>query len=225
MLKPIENFLAMIFDQMHNFIVGIGITDVGVSYVLAIFLLTLLVRLVLLPLNVKQIKSQAKMQEFQPEIKKLQVKYKNDPQKLNMETMKLYKDNKINPMSGCLPLLIQMPVLFALYYVFQGITGIEGASFLWISNLFAKDPYYILPILSGLTTYLSSWLMSSNTPKQEGGMNMGSMNIGMAIMMGFMALNFRSALVLYWIMGNVIQIAQTYVLVVMPAKNKKAIEG
>ena len=107
----------------------------------------------------KQIKSQAKMQEFQPEIKKLQDKYKNDPQKLNMEIMKLYKDNKINPMSGCLPLLIQMPILFALYYVFQNITGIEGASFLWISNLFAKDPYYILPILSGLTTYLSSWLM------------------------------------------------------------------
>lgn len=224
MLKPIEDFLRLIFDGLHNFIVSMGVTGVGVSYVLAIFLLTFLVRLVLLPLNIRQLKSQAKMQEIQPEVKKVQTKYKNDPQKANMEVMKLYKDNKVNPMSGCLPLLIQMPILFALYWVFNGITDIQGASFLWISNLFEKDPYYILPVLSGITTYLSSWLMSSTTPKQEGGMNMGSMNIGMALMMGFMAINFRSALVLYWIIGNLIQLAQTYVLVVMPAK-KKALQA
>lgn len=218
--------MAAFFEMLHDFVVNsFGVTHVGIGYVLSIFLLTLMVRLVLLPLNVKQLKSQAKMSEIQPEVKKLQNKYKNDPQKANMEVMKLYKDNKVNPMSGCFPLLIQMPILIALYWVFLGLNGLDGASFLWIADLGAKKSGIVLPLLSGATTYLSSWLMTSNTPKQEGGMNMGSMNIGMAIMMGFMAINFKPALVLYWIMGNIIQIAQTYVLVVRPAKKKAAIQS
>ncbi|SHK57680.1 YidC/Oxa1 family membrane protein insertase [Clostridium cavendishii DSM 21758] len=218
--------MAKFFELLHNFVVNnLGVTDVGLGYVLSIFLLTLMVRLVLLPLNVKQLKSQAKMNEIQPEVKKLQNKYKSDPQKANMEVMKLYKDNKVNPMSGCLPLFIQMPILIALYWVFIGVNGLDGASFLWIADLGAKRSGIVLPLLSAATTYLSSWLMTSNTPKQEGGMNMGSMNIGMAIMMGFMAINFKPALVLYWIMGNIIQIAQTYVLVVRPAKKKAAIQS
>lgn len=226
MLTPIVKFLTEIFNGLHTFVVNAGVTHKGTSYVLAIFLLTLLVRLILLPLNIKQIRSQAKMQEIQPQIKELQTKYKNDPQKSQAEMMKLYKENNVNPFSGCLPLVIQMPILFALYYVFMGI-HVEGASFLWIKDLYAPDRFYILPILSAATTYLSSYLMtknSSNTGQENAGMNMGSMNIGMAIMMGFFAINFRSALVLYWIMGNLIQVAQTYFLVVVPAK-KKALEA
>ncbi|GIM28980.1 membrane protein insertase YidC [Clostridium polyendosporum] len=226
MLTPIVNFLTEIFNGLHSFVLNVGVTHKGTSYVLAIFLLTLLVRLILLPLNIKQINSQAKMQEIQPQIKELQTKYKNDPQKSQAEMMKLYKENNVNPFSGCLPLIIQMPILFALYYVFMGI-NVEGASFLWIKDLYAPDKFYILPILSAATTYLSSYLMtknSNNTGQENTGMNMGSMNIGMAIMMGFFAINFRSALVLYWIMGNLIQVAQTYFLVVIPAK-KKALEA
>lgn len=219
--KPMSAF----FEMLHSFVVStLGVTNVGVGYVLSIFILTLLVRLILLPLNVKQLKSQAKMNEIQPEVKKLQAKYKNDPQKANMEMMKLYKENKVNPMSGCLPLFIQMPILIALYWVFINVSGLSGASFLWISDLGAAKSGIVLPLLSAGTTYLSSWLMTSSTPKQEGGMNMGSMNIGMAIMMGFMAINFKPALVLYWIMGNIIQIGQTYLLVVRPAKKKAAIQ-
>lgn len=224
MLQPIVNFLTSIFTALHNFVVNIGITHVGTSYVLAIFILTLIVRLILLPLNIKQIRSQSKMQEVQPIVQEMQKKYKNDPQKAQMEMMKIYKENNVSPLSGCLPLLIQMPILFALYGVFTSI-NVQGASFLWIPNLYAKDPFYILPILSAATTYLSSYLTTKTTANtsQPGGMNMGSMNIGMSLMMGFMALNFRSALVLYWIMGNLIQLVQTYFLVIRPANKKKAL--
>ncbi|WP_160680311.1 membrane protein insertase YidC [Clostridium sp. C8-1-8] len=222
MLQPIINFLTDVFTALHNMVVSIGITHVGTSYVLAIFILTVIVRLILLPLNIKQIRSQAKMQEVQPIVQEMQKKHKNDPQKAQMEMMRIYKENNVSPFSGCLPLLIQMPILFALYGVFSKI-NVQGASFLWIPNLYAKDPWYVLPVVSAITTYLSSYLATKSTAattQQAGGMNMGSMNIGMAIMMGVMAINFRSALVLYWIMGNLIQVVQTYFLVVVPAKKK-----
>ncbi|MBK1810840.1 membrane protein insertase YidC [Clostridium sp. YIM B02505] len=224
MLQPIIDFLTNIFTALHSFVLNIGITHVGTSYVLAIFILTVIVRLILLPLNIKQIRSQSKMQEVQPIVQEMQKKYKNDPQKAQMEMMKIYKENNVSPFSGCLPLLIQMPILFALYGVFMNI-NVQGASFLWIPNLYSKDPFYILPILSAATTYLSSYLTTKTTANtgQQGGINMGSMNIGMSIMMGFMALNFRSALVLYWIMGNLIQLVQTYFLVIRPANKKKAL--
>ena len=108
----------MIFQAIHGFVASLDFFSVGAGYVITIFLLTLLVRLILLPLNIKQTRSQQKMQEIQPEIAKLQKKYKNNPEKAQQEMMKLYKENNVNPMSGCLPLIIQMPILFALYYVF-----------------------------------------------------------------------------------------------------------
>ncbi|MDU5413136.1 MAG: membrane protein insertase YidC, partial [Clostridium perfringens] len=114
-LKPITNLFTMIFQAIHGFVASLDIFGVGAGYVITIFLLTLLVRLILLPLNIKQTRSQQKMQEIQPEIAKLQKKYKNNPEKAQQEMMKLYKENNVNPMSGCLPLLIQMPILFALY--------------------------------------------------------------------------------------------------------------
>ena len=99
----------------------------------------------------------------------------------------------------------------------MGIKGIDGASFLWIKDLFAPDTYYILPILAALSTYIPSYLMTKATPAQPGGMNMGTMNLMMAGMMGFMSLNFKSILVLYWIIGNLIQGIQTYFLNYRPA--------
>lgn len=223
MLKPIQDFLTKIFEGLYNFVVHIGVTHVGTAYVLAIFLLTVLVRLILLPLNIKQLKSQAKMQELQPQIKEIQTKYKNDPQKAQAEMMRLYKENNASPFSGCLPLIVQMPILFALYYVFYGI-NVTGANFLWLNEIFQNpDRFYILPVISAATTYLSSYLMTlgqKNNGQDNNGMNMGSMNIAMALMMGFFAINFRSALVLYWIMGNIIQLVQTYFLVILPNKRK-----
>lgn len=225
-LSPITNIFTMFFNGILNVVNAIGITDIGLSYVVAVFLLTLLVRLLVLPLNIKQMKSQAAMQEIQPEIAKLQKKYKNNPEKANQEMMKLYKEYKVNPMSGCLPLLIQMPILFALYYVFitpEFNSALQGASFLWIKDLAQGDPMYILPILSAGTTYLSSYIMTRSTASaspENPGMNMNTMNVVMAGMMGFMSIGFPSMLVMYWIMGNIIQLIQTYFLVILPKKKK-----
>lgn len=222
-LKPITNLFTMIFQAIHGFVASLGIFGEGAGYVITIFLLTLLVRLLLLPLNIKQTKSQQKMQEIQPEVAKLQKKYKNNPEKAQQEMMKLYKENNVNPMSGCLPLLIQMPILFALYYVFYGLSELKGISFLWLSDLWAPDRTFILPILSAVTTYLSSLLMTKSTQSQggaPGGMNMNTMNIVMAGMMGVMSIQFPSMLVLYWVMGNLIQMLQTYFIVVIPNKKR-----
>lgn len=226
MFQAIVDFMRNIFDYFHTVIVGFGVTDVGLSYVLAILIFTVVVRLLILPFNIKAAKSTRGMQKIQPEMKKIQEKYKNDPQKMNEEVMKLYKENNVSMAGGCLPSLLPLPILMALYWVFMGINLPDGqvASFLWIKDLFAPDPYFILAIIAALSTYLPSYLMTKATPQQPGGMNMGSMNLMMAGMMGFMSLNFKAILVLYWIMGNLIQLVQTYFLNYRPAIKEKALE-
>lgn len=217
MFQAIVDFMKNIFDSLHNYIVSMGVSDVGISYVLAIFTFTLIIRILILPFNIKAAISTRGMQKIQPELKKLQEKYKDDPQKLSAETMKLYKDNNVSMAGGCLPSLLPLPILMALYWVFYGISGIEGASFLWIKDLFSPDSLHILPILAALSTYIPSYFMTKATPSQPNGMNMGTMNIAMAGMMGVMAWNFKSILVLYWIIGNIIQTIQTYFLNYRPA--------
>lgn len=217
MFNKIIDFMANIFNYLHAFIVNMGVSDVGLSYVLAILVFTLIIRILILPFNIKAAKSTQGMQKIQPELKKIQAKYKDNPEKLNSEMMKLYKDNNVSLTGGCLPSLLPLPILMALYYVFFRIDGMNGQSFLWIKDLGAPDRFFILPVLAALSTYLPSYLMSKATPQQEGGMNMGTMNLVMAGMMGFMSLNFKSILVLYWIIGNVIQGIQTYFLNYRPA--------
>jgi len=217
MFQSIVDFMRTIFEFIHKFILDMGVSDVGLAYVLAIFAFTVIVRILILPFNIKAAKSTQGMQKIQPEVKKLQEKYKDDKEKLSTETMKLYKEKNVSMTGGCLPSLLPLPILMSLYYVFMGIQGIDGASFLWINDLFAPDRWYILPILAALSTYLPSYLMTKATPAQPGGMNMGTMNLTMAGMMGFMSFNFKSILVLYWIMGNLIQTIQTYFLNYRPA--------
>lgn len=217
MFQSIVDFLGSIFHYIYQYIVNMGVSDVGVAYVLAIFTFTVIIRVLILPFNIKAAKSTQGMQKIQPEVKKLQEKYKDDKEKLGAETMKLYKENGVNPAGGCLPSLLPLPILMALYWVFMGIQVTDGASFLWIKDLFSPDKYYILPILAALSTYLPSYLMTKSTPAQPGGMNMGTMNLMMAGMMGFMSLNFKAILVLYWIIGNCIQTIQTYFLNYRPA--------
>jgi len=221
MFESIIKFMADIFNSFYIFMRdSMGISDIGLAYVLAIAAFTVAIRLLILPLNIKAAKSTRGMQKIQPEVKKLQEKYKDDKEKLSTETMKLYKEKNVSMTGGCLPSLLPLPILMALYYVFMRIQGIEGASFLWIKDLFAPDSYHILPILAALSTYVPSYLMTKATPSQPGGMNMGSMNLMMAGMMGFMSWNFKSILVLYWIIGNLIQTVQTYFLNYKPAINE-----
>ena len=230
MWTAIVGVMTKMFNALHNLIIALGVPEhsEGVSYVLAIILFTVIIRLLILPFNIKATRSNAKMQEIQPEMKKLQAKYANDPQKLQLETSKLMKENNVSMFGGCLPTLLPLPILFALYRVFYSITPTPGAdlSFLWIKNVFQPSGFgatgIILAILAALSTYIPSLLLSKSMPSpEEGGMNMSTMNIMMAGMMGFMSINFQPILVMYWIAGGVIQLIQTYFLNYLPAMKKK----
>ena len=202
---PLQDFFYFINNGIYTMI-----PNIDLSFGLAIIVFTIIIRILLLPLSIKQMKSTAKMSLVQPEMKKIQEKYKSDPQKAQQEVMKFYKEKGVSPMGGCMPLLIQMPILFALFTVFNTL-DMQGAGFLWMKDLTLADPYYILPILSTVTTYFSSKLMqpSGDSPQAK---QTSTMNTGMAIFMGFMSIQFKGALVLYWVINNILQIIQTLVI-------------
>ena len=122
------------------------------SYGLAIILMTLVIKMIMYPLTVKQVKSMKGMQILQPKMKELQTKYKDKPEKLQQEMIKLYKETGVNPMAGCLPLVLQMPIFIIIFYGLRDFTFNGATSFLWLTDLAQPDPLYILPVLSALTT-------------------------------------------------------------------------
>ena len=215
----IINFLYNCFLFIHDKGIAIVITNKNLSYGLSIIVFTIIIRVLLLPLNMKSMKSQLKMTEIQPEVKRIQEKYKKDPQKLNEETMKLYKEKGVNPLGGCLPLLIQMPVLMALYNVFRKPV-FAGIHFLWIADLSKPDHLFILAILSGATTYISSTLLAPKGDNAQAKQT-STMNIVMGVFLTFMSLNMNASLVIYWIFNNLFQVGQT---VVIKRNNKKSLE-
>ncbi len=230
--NSIVNVLSDFFTVIHDQGVSVVISNPNISYGVAIIIFTLIIRTMLLPLNIKQMNSQLKMSEIQPELKKLQEKYKNDPQKANIEVMKFYKEKGVNPLAGCLPLLIQMPILFAMFWVFKGLFNdiTPKPSFLWLNNLGAAEQNLkiagmntyirILPILSGASTYISSTLIAVKGDSAQAKQT-ATMNIFMGIMLVFMSWNMNAALVIYWIVGNLYQITQTYI---MKNYKKKSLE-
>jgi len=180
----------------------------GGSYGLGILVATILIRLLVLPLMVKQIKSSKAMQAIQPEMQKIRDKHKNDPQKAQQETMALFQKNNINPLAGCLPMLVQMPILIAFYHAISRTPEIKTHTFLWMS-LGEKDPYYILPIIAAVTTYFQSKMMGQtmqNNPQMQ------MMMIMMPLMILAIGVTLPSALSLYWVYGNIFTIVQTYFL-------------
>lgn len=181
----------------------------GGSYGIAILVVTLLVRFLILPLMVKQMKSSKRMQELQPELTKLKEKHKNDPQKAQQEMIKLYQVNNVNPLSGCLPVLVQMPILIAFYHAIVRTEEIRNHTFLWLS-LGKADPFYILPLIAGVATYLNQLLMMKNSPSMTQNPQMKMMLYVMPVMIVVFAVTLPSALSLYWVFGNIFNIAQTY---------------
>ena len=176
------------------------------SYGIAIILLTIVIKLILAPLTQKQVQSMKGMADLQPKMKAIQDKYKDNPQKAQQEIMKMYKELGINPLAGCLPLLIQMPFLIAIFYALQGYPyDPQYAQFLWLPNLSDPDPIYVLPVLSALSTYIMSKQTSAS-----GGNNQQAkiMNIFMPLFIGYISLNFASGLVIYWVVSNLFQLAQ-----------------
>lgn len=194
--------IRSLLNFFYNFTDSLGFPNYGI----AIILLTIVVKMALYPLTVKQMKSMKAMQVLQPKIKEIQEKQK-DPQKAQQAIMTLYKENGANPLSGCLPLLIQMPILIALYQALNNFpyANPAHAKFLWVTNLSVPDPFYGLAILSGATTYVLQ-KMTTNTADQT----QKTMLTIMPIFIGWMSTNFPAGLALYWVVLNLVGIAQQY---------------
>ncbi|MEG1500645.1 MAG: YidC/Oxa1 family membrane protein insertase, partial [Clostridiales bacterium] len=178
------------------------------SYALAIVLFTIIIKLVIYPLTVKQSRSMQTMQRIQPLMKELESKYKGTPEKYQQEMMKLYKQYKVNPFGGCLPMLIQFPILIALFNVLREFVPVnpEFYTFLWLSDLSKPDNLYILPVLAGIATFVQQYLMITNKQDQT----QKIMLYMMPIMFGFFALKFPAGLTLYWITYSVVGTVQQY---------------
>lgn len=190
--------LSDLLDWFHKQLGGYG---------LSILIVTFLVRLLIFPLFLKQQKSTKAMQEIQPQINKIRDKYKGDKQKVQQKTMEVFKENGVNPMAGCMPMLIQLPVMFAFYQAIMYNQHIANSHFLYM-ELGQPDPYKVLPFLAALTTYIQFIATGTGDNPQ-----MKIMIWAMPVMIFFMALSFPSALSLYWVYGNVFTILQ-YVLFV-----------
>lgn len=172
----------------------------------AIIIVTLLIKAAFFPLSAASYRSMGKMKKLMPKMKALQERYKDDKMKLNQSMMELYKTEKVNPMGGCLPILIQMPVFMALYWVLLGVVEMRQAPWMfWITDLSVKDPYFILPIIMGVTMLIQTKL--NPTPPDP---VQAKVMMLMPIMFTFMFLWFPSGLVLYWVLNNTLSIAQQW---------------
>ena len=155
MARPLLLFLIWLYSLCHN-------------WGLAIVLLTFVIRLLLLPINIKSYKSMKVMQKIQPELKELRETYKSDPKKMNLEVMALMKKHKANPLGGCLPMFIQLPVFFALYRVLgESIELYQSPFVFWIQDLSLKDPYFVFPVLAGLVLFVQQSITPMNLPKEQ----------------------------------------------------------
>lgn len=184
---------------------------------IAIIMITIVVKMLMYPLTKKQYESMAKMRALAPKMEQLKARYGDDRQKMGQATMELYRKEKVNPMGGCLPLLLQMPILLALYWVFLESVELRHAPFgLWITDLSAKDPYFILPILFGA----SMWLMQKLSPTPSADPMQQKMMLWMPVIFSVFFLWFPAGLVLYWLVSNIISLIQ--MLVIYKNIDKKA---
>lgn len=188
--------------------------SIGGSRGIGIILFTLIIRIILLPLMHFQTKSMRKTQELQPKIKQLQQQYASKDvetqQKLREEQQKLYAEYGVNPYAGCLPLLVQMPILMAIYQAISRVPELREGSFLWLKILGEPDPYFILPVLAAILTFASTYLSSMS--QVESNASLKVMNYVMPAMIFVMAVNLPSALSLYWVVSNAFQVVQTLLI-------------
>lgn len=220
-LSVFINFLLLIYRFL------------GQQTIVAIALLTLIVRLAILPLTLKQQQSAKRMQDLQPRLQKLQKKHAGDREKIAQEQMKIYQEAGINPLGGCLPLLIQMPLLFALYQsiirvlavspmellkLSQNIYFPEFASliplqstFLWL-DLGRPDPYFILPVLVVVTSWLSQKLLTPPSTDDRSAAMSQQMQIMMPLMFGFISISYASGLSIYFIISNLVTLLQYLII-------------
>jgi YidC/Oxa1 family membrane protein insertase len=182
------------------------------SYGWVLVLFGVMIRLLTWPLNQSAMRTSLKMQRVQPELQELQKKYRGDPQRLNAEMMRLYKEHDMSPFSslaGCMPMLIPMPILFALFFVFRNTIEFRGVPFLWLPDISLADPYYILPIMMGISMFLLSWIgMKGMPPNPQAKM----MAYVMPVVMTVIFFRFPSGLNLYYTVQNLVTIPQQWLL-------------
>jgi YidC/Oxa1 family membrane protein insertase len=202
--KPLNQFLNFLYTYVGN-------------YGVAIMILTLMIKALFWPLSHKSYKSMEQMKKLQPMMAKIREKYADDREKMNAEIMQLYKTYKVNPAGGCLPMLMQIPVFFALYQALLGAIELRHAAFIphlpftdlvWLADLSAKDPFYITPLIMGATMFLQQRM----SPPM-GDPTQAKIMMFMPVIFTFLFLNFPAGLVVYWLVNNVLSIGQQWLMI------------
>lgn len=197
-MSGLVDLVVMSLEWLYGVTVNLGIP----SYALAIVMLTVIIKVLLYPLTYKQMKSMKIIQQLQPKLKDLEKKYKNDPKKKQEAMLELYKEHGANPLSGCLPMLVQLPILFALFRALNTFHPAvpEHYNLFWIANLGQPDPTLALPILVGASTFAQQWITSPNPTDQT----QKVLLYFMPILFGWMSQNFPAGLAFYWIIFSVV---------------------
>lgn len=203
LFSPLTNLLGTGLEYFHD--------SWGMSWWLSIVVLTVIVRSLLFPLTIRQVKSMRAMQDLKPDMDKIRAQYSNNRQKQQEELMKLYQERNVNPLGGCLPILVQMPIFITMFYVIRGFEEVrpsfEAGGILWFQNLAVADPFYILPILSAVTMFAASEITAKNLDPQQRWM----MRI-LPIVFTVFLINFPAGLFMYWITSNLVTLVQNYVI-------------
>ena len=194
-VKSVAKPIFFVLRFIHGFAYNYGVT---------IILLTMAIKLLFVPLQYKSYKSMRMMRLIQPKIAAVQEKYKGDRDRLNKELMKLYKDQKVNPLGGFLPMILQMPVFVALFNVLYTTIDLRQAPFmLWITDLSVQDPYYVLPVIMGVTMFIQQKITPTTMDPAQ-----AKIMLVLPVAMTFLFVNFAAGLVLYWLTNNILTISQ-----------------
>ncbi|MHB1419276.1 MAG: YidC/Oxa1 family membrane protein insertase [Bacillota bacterium] len=234
-MSSLSHLLASIIQYFYTLTVQLGIP----SYGLAIIIFTIMIKVVLFPLTQKQMRALKKMQEIQPKIQDVQKKHKGNPQKSQQAVMELYKEHGANPFGGCWPLLIQMPILFALFSTLKTFfVNKENVGFLWITNLGATNASvpdaskYILPVLVAVSMFAQQYIQQKSTMAKVTDPSQSTMQqtqktmlYMMPLMLGYFSLNFPAGLSLYWVVYNIMATLEQFVINRKPSRMKEEISS
>ncbi len=201
-IRPFVDMILWVLNFLHD--------NLNLSYGWVLVVFGVMMRVLTWPLNHKAMRAQIKNMAVQPLMQEIQTKYKGQPEILQKEMMKLYKEHGFNPLAGCLPMLIPMPVLFTLFFVFQNTVQLRGAPFLWLSDLSAPDPLYALPISMAISMFLIQWISQKSMEKTNPQMKM--MMYAMPLVFGFMFKGFPAGLNLYYLTSNVATLPQQWMI-------------
>lgn len=218
------DFISDTIKNLYLFTESLGVPNYG----LAIVIFTVILKVIMLPLTIKQVNSMKKMQEVNPRVQEIQKKYKNNPQKSQQMVMEIYQKEKVNPFAGCLPLLLQMPILFALFSALRTFfdpaihpeVNMEHATFLWIRNLGEPD-LYILPLLTAAATFAQQWFSMVNKNDQTQRIFLYTM----PIFMGWISRSFSSGLALYWVVYSMVSAVEHLIIRINNDRLKEAVKN